>query len=129
MASDKAIRSNSSAQPSPNTRKPRVPGAPQPQSQSKKRRRPNPHHKLEVFATLRDINRGYGIALAALNNLPQPDIFPAACIRDYRHRTESLRALANRDLLRLLAGHEEQDAARLSRHRARQEKRTPKTAS
>ncbi len=130
MAVPKGIRSNSSAQPSPNTRKPRVSGTMQPQSQSsKKRRRPNPHHKLEVFATLRDINRGYGIALAALNNLPQPDIFPAACIRDYRHRTESLRALANRDLLRLLAGHEEQDAARLSRHRTRQEKHSLKTGS
>ncbi len=95
MAVHKATRSNPSAQPT--------------------RRRTNPHLKLEVFATLRDINRGFGIALASLNNLPQPDIFPAACLRDYRNRTESLRALANRDLLRLFAGHEDQDAARFAK--------------
>jgi hypothetical protein len=96
MAVHKATRSNPSAQPT--------------------RRRPNPYLKPELFATLRELNRGFGIALAALNNLPQPDIFPAACVRDYRNRTESFRALVNRDLLRLLAGHEDQDAARFAKN-------------
>jgi hypothetical protein len=35
---------------------------------------------------------------------------PAACLREYRERTEALQALANRDLLRALAGHEDRDA-------------------
>jgi hypothetical protein len=95
MAAHKPTRPNSSAQLS--------------------RRRPNPYLKQELFANLRELNRGFGIALAALTHLPQPQIFPAACVRDYRNRTESLRALANRDLLRLLAGHEDQDAARFAK--------------
>jgi hypothetical protein len=37
----------------------------------------------------------------------------AACLNNFRNRTELLRALANRDLLRLLARHEEQEAVRL----------------
>lgn len=54
------------------------------------------------------------MALSALRQLPpQPAIFPAACVRDYRDRTEALRALANHDLLRHLSGYEEQDAAPL----------------
>jgi len=100
MAVRKATRSNPPAQPSQPTR-----------------HRPNPHLKQDLFATLRELNRGYGIALAALRQLPQPGIFPAACVRDYRDRTEALRALANRDLLRHLSGYEEQDAARFSHKR------------
>jgi hypothetical protein len=106
MAVRKTTRSNSPAQPSL-----------QPQPQHEKRRRPNTYLKQDLFATLRDLNRGYGIALAALRQLPQPTIFPAACIRDYRDRTEALRALANRDLLRHLSGYEEQDAARFTHHK------------
>jgi hypothetical protein len=102
MATIKPIRSHSLAQPKP-------------QHDKSARRRPNTYLKQDLFATLRELNRGYGIALSALNQLPQPDIFPAACVRDYRNRTESLRALANRDLLRLLAGHEDQDAARFTK--------------
>jgi hypothetical protein len=85
---------------------------------------PKPHHpqatdhqaKAELFKTLERLNRGYGFALAALDRLRNKDrrrVFPAACLNDFRNRTEMLRALANRDLLRLLAGHEEQEAVRL----------------
>ena len=107
MAVSKAIRSNSSVQPS--------------------RRRLNPHLKAELFDTLRQLNRGFGVSLAALTrlqhgkSLAQPAIFPAACLRNYRNRTEALRALANRDLLRLLAGHEDKDATRFT-----QDKRSSK---
>ena len=103
MAIPKAIRSNPLAQPA--------------------RRRPNsqprdPHLKAKIFDTLRQLNHGYGVALAALtrlgggkkHRLHQPRIFSAGCLRDYHNRTEALRALANRDLLRLLTGHEEHDA-------------------
>jgi hypothetical protein len=72
--------------------------------------------KAELFKTLERLNRGYGVALAALDRLRNKDrrrVFPAACLNDFRNRTEMLRALANRDLLRLLAGHEEQEAERL----------------
>jgi hypothetical protein len=98
MAVHKAIRSNSSAQP--------------------QRRHPHqPQFKAELFDNLRQLNRGYGVALAALRRLPQRVIFPAACLRDFSDRTEALRALVNRDLLRLLAGHEDQDAARFTKAR------------
>lgn len=107
MATTKAIRSHSSAQPGSQHTKPH--------HAKSARRRPNTYLKQDLFATMREFNRGFGIALAALNQLPQPDIFPTACLRDYRNRTESLRALANRDLLRLLAGHEDQDAARFAK--------------
>ena len=98
MATNKAIRSNSSVQPS--------------------RRRSNPHLKAELFDNLRQLNRGYGVSLAALARLQNKtqSIFPAACLHDYRNRTEALRALANRDLLRLLAGHEDHDASRFTKH-------------
>jgi len=39
---------------------------------------------------------------------------------DYRNRTERLRAEANRDLLRLISGHEDNEAERLGRLRAGQ---------
>ena len=95
----------------------------QPRSQHS-RRRPNQqphdtHQKAELFDTLRQLNRGFGIALAALHRLGgtkkdryKPSIFPHDCLHDYRNRAEALRALANRDLLRLFAGHEDQDALR-----------------
>jgi hypothetical protein len=48
----------------------------------------------------------------------RPLIFPAGCLRDYRNRTEALRAVANRDLIRILAGREDRDAARFTRPRS-----------
>jgi hypothetical protein len=92
------------------------PGAGGPKTQSQQ---PTDHQaKAELFKTLERLNRGYGFALAALDRLRNKDrkkVFPAACLNDFRNRTEMLRALANRDLLRLLAGHEEQEAARLEK--------------
>jgi hypothetical protein len=82
---------------------------------------PNHQRKAELLETFHHLNRGYGIALSALERLEtkdrqlRPQIFPSGCIRDYRNRTEALRAVANRDLLRLLAGHEDRDATRFSR--------------
>jgi hypothetical protein len=99
MAVHKAIRSNQPAQP----------------------QRRDHQFKADVFEILRHLNRGYGIALSALERLEtkdrqlRPSIFPAGCLRDYRNRTEALRAVANRDLLRLLASHEERDASRFSK--------------
>jgi hypothetical protein len=106
----------------------------QPRSQHTRRRsNPQPndtHQKAELFDTLRQMNRGFGMALAALHRLGgstkldrpaggtkkdrrhKPAIFPHDCLHDYRNRAEALRALANRDLLRLFAGHEDQDALR-----------------
>jgi hypothetical protein len=100
MAVPKAIRSKSPAQP---------------------KRRPNTQFKAELFDVFHQLNRGYGIALSALERLQTktrltgPAIFPAACLRDYRRRTETLQALANRDLLRVMAGHEDQEANRLTK--------------
>jgi hypothetical protein len=89
------------------------------------RRHPDHQRKAEFFETLHHINRGYGIALSALERLEnkdrqfRPTIFPSGCLRDYRNRTESLRAVANRDLLRLLAGREERDARRFDKSHKR----------
>jgi len=102
MAVHKAIRSNPPAQPHP------------------KPERPSPNHQLkaDLFEALRHINRGYGVALAAFDRLEikdrqhAPRAFPVGFLHDYRNRTEALRALANRDLLHLLAGREEQEAER-----------------
>ena len=107
MAVHKAIRSNPSAQP------------------GTQRHRPDHQRKAEFLETLHHVNRGYGIALSALERLETKDrqfrplIFPAGCLRDYRNRTEALRAVANRDLLRLLAGREERDARRFEKTRKR----------
>jgi hypothetical protein len=101
MAVHKAIRSNSLAQP--------------------QRSSPNHQLKADFFEALRHLNRGYGVALAALDRLETKDrlgaprAFPAGFLTDYRNRTEALRALANRDLLRLLAGREEHEAERFDR--------------
>jgi hypothetical protein len=111
MATNKAKRSNFLAQPqrcSPN---------------------PDPQVKSQLFETLRHLNRGFGVALAAfdrlqrLDRLQKPGIFPQDCLQDYRNRTETLRALANRDLLRLFAGREEHDAEYFARSHAQQQKR------
>jgi hypothetical protein len=95
MAVHKAIRSNPQAQPA--------------------QRRPNHQLKSELFDTLHHLNRGYGISLAALHRLQKPGIFPVDCLTNHRNRTEVLRAQANRHLLSLFAGHEEQEAERLGR--------------
>ena len=100
MAVHKAIRSNPPAQPQP------------------KPEHPSPNHQLkaDLFEALRHLNRGYGVALAAFDRLEvrdrqhTPRAFPAGFLHDYRNRTEALRAIANRDLLRLLAGREEHEA-------------------
>jgi hypothetical protein len=39
-------------------------------------------------------------------------IFTEVCLREYRERTQALQAQANRDLLRLMATHEDQYAQR-----------------
>src|SRR5262249_51220785 len=84
-------------------------------------KRPSNQFKAELFDTFHQLNRGYGIALSALERLETktrlsgPRIFPAACLRDYRSRTSALQSLANRDLLRVLAGHENQDATRFTK--------------
>jgi hypothetical protein len=49
------------------------------------------------------------------DRLHQPTIFPRGFLLSYRNRTEALRSVANRDLLHLLAGREEQEASRFSR--------------
>ena len=97
MAVHKAIRSNPALQP--------------------ERPRPNHQLKAELFETLRHLNRGYGVALAALDKLETKArhhgrrIFPTDFLHSYRGRAEVLRAETNRDLLRLIAGYEDQDAS------------------
>ena len=101
MAVHKAIRSNPPAQP----------------------KRPSLNHQLkaEIFEALRHLNRGYGVALSSFDRLEvkdslnTPRVFPAGFIASYRNRTESLRALANQDVLLLLAGREEHEAERFGR--------------
>jgi hypothetical protein len=109
MAVDKAIRSKSPAQLQP-----------QPQ-------RLNHQFKAEILNVLRHLNRGYGVALAALDKLEFKDrlppearprsknglrIFAIPCLREFRARTLALQAEANRDLLQLMATHEDQYAQR-----------------
>ncbi len=105
MAVRKATRSNSLAQP-------------QPQPENPKRR--DHQLKAELFETLHHLNRGYGVALAALDRLETKDrytthVFPPGFLLDYRNRTLTLRARANHDLLRLIAGREADEANRFSR--------------
>lgn len=92
---------------------------PQPQHQAQPQRSNSNHQlKSDLFEALRHLNRGYGVALAALDRLEHKDrlhtprAFPSGFLNIYRDRTEALRALANRDLLRLLAQREQQDADR-----------------
>ena len=78
----------------------------------------DPQLKSELLEALRHLNRGFGVALSSFDSLQrkerrhQPGIFPRDLLLSYRNRTEELRALANRDLLRLIAGNEEQEAER-----------------
>ncbi|MBZ5507265.1 MAG: hypothetical protein LAO78_17535 [Acidobacteriia bacterium] len=112
MAVPKAIRSNPLAQPTRHTDQQTL-------------RPTDPQLKSQLLETLRHLNRGFGVALAAFDRLQRqdrlhkPGIFPQECLHDYRSRTEELRALANRDLLRLFAGREDQEAARFVRLRGR----------
>jgi hypothetical protein len=91
------------------------------QTQPQPARRTDHQLKAEIFETLRHLNRGYGVALAAFDKLETKDrqhpsrAFSAPFLHDYRNRTEALRAQANRDLLLVLAGREEQEAERFSR--------------
>jgi hypothetical protein len=125
MASDKAIRSKSSAQPQPqphHAKNARVGGP-----KSAKRRRPNHQFKAQLFDLFQQLNRGYGIALSALDRLEQRGrIFPRPSLHNLSQRTRQLRALANHKLLVTLTGREGQEATRLSRHRARQDKHSTK---
>ncbi len=99
MAIDKAKRSNPSAQPQP---------------QHAKRRRSNnsqtdPLPTPQLFDVLQNLNRGYGTALINLDNLQlintasRTRIISSECLQDIRTQTEQLRALANRELLAVLA--------------------------
>jgi hypothetical protein len=79
----------------------------------------DPQLKAQLFDTLAHLNRGYGIALSALDRLRKqnrrlrPGAFPLTCLNDFRCQTETLQASANRDLLRLMATREEHEAERL----------------
>jgi hypothetical protein len=117
MAVHKATRSNS---------------APQTNNKTKL---PDHQRRAEFFETLRHLNRGYGVALAALDRLelkdchrPRP-IFPASLWQDYRTRTEGLQALANHDLLLVFAGREEHEAGRFNQLSAQAAKRLCKRRS
>jgi hypothetical protein len=78
--------------------------------------RKDPQLKSELLEALRHLNRGFGVALSSLDCLQRkdrrPGIFPRDVLLSYRNRTEELRALLNRDLLRLIAGNEEEEAKR-----------------
>ena len=137
MAVHKAIRTNPPAQPRPQhakTARTAIPdgakavqsgnaGAGDPKSQPQqattepRRPRPDRQRKADIFEVLRHLNRGYGVALDALDKLETKAyrIFPTGFLHGYRSRAEVLRAETNRDLLRVLAGHEDQDAARFTR--------------
>jgi len=117
MAVHKATRSKSLAQPQPRQSKStrRRPN-PQPQMQTE-----DPQLKTHLLETLKHLNRGFGVVLAGFDKLQRqsrlrkPGIFPYECLHGYRNRTEELRALANRDLLRIYAEREDQDAERFGR--------------
>src|SRR5215471_13685939 len=104
MAVRKATRSKPQAQPKPN------------QASIS-----DPQLKAQLVGTLAHLNRGFGIALSALDRLRKqnrrlrPDAFPITCLTDFRLQTETLQASANRDLLRLMANREEQEAIRFGR--------------
>jgi hypothetical protein len=110
MAVHKVKRSKITVQPQPQ--------GPETPNQASLR---DPQLKSELFSTLARLNRGYGIAVAALDRLrkqdrrQRPGAFPTACLNNFRDQTEELRASANRDLLRLMATREQHDAERFSR--------------
>src|SRR5262249_5791479 len=113
MAVRKATRSNPQAQPQPKQTAHR-------EDPPNKASLHDPQLKSQVFATLAHLNRGYGIAVAALDRLRKhdrrlrPSAFPLACLNDFRCQTEALQAMANRDLLRLMATREEKQAEKLN---------------
>jgi hypothetical protein len=125
MAVHKAKRSNPSVQPQR-----RRPNSQPKHSQIQIKDSPahNTQLKSQLLETLRHMNRGFGVALAAFDKLQRqdrlhrPGIFPHDCLHGYRNRTEALRSLANRDLLRLFAGREELDALRFEQLGAQQER-------
>jgi hypothetical protein len=86
----------------------------------------DPQLKSELFEAIRHLNRGFGVALSSLDSLQRKDrlqtIFPPDFLLAYRNRTEELRALANRDLLRILAGREEHEVGHYGRLCAAPEK-------
>ena len=106
MAANKATRSVRKAQHQPHSQ-----------------RHPDPQLKSHLFDTLKHLNRGFGVALAAFDRLQKQDrwqkpaIFPVSCLMDFRNRTEELRARANFELLHLFSGREEQDAEKFGRLR------------
>ena len=108
MAVRKATRSNSLAQPQPQHLQ-------HAKTARAAKRHLNTSYKTELFDDLRQLNRGYGMALAAFSRLQRPGIFPIECLRVHHNRTEALRAQANHDLLQFLTGREEQDAQRFDR--------------
>jgi hypothetical protein len=58
------------------------PAQPQPQSQQESQpKQPDPHMKSQLFETLKHLNRGFGVALAAFDRV--------SCLLDYRNRTGS----------------------------------------
>jgi hypothetical protein len=122
MAVHKATRSLHLAQPEPENERRRL----NPQHANFKHpslqrpRRNDPQLKAELFEALRHLNRGFGVALSSLDTLQRKDrphsgLFPPDFLLSYRDRTEALRAEANRDMLRMLAGHEEEEAEQFSR--------------
>lgn len=76
------------------------------------------HLRVSSMSMRCQLNRGYGVALAALTRLEGSKrfgIFPTNFLRAHRNRTEALRAAVNHDLLQYLAGREQNDAARFDR--------------
>jgi hypothetical protein len=128
MAVRKTTRSNPPAQPRPQHAKTARAGDP---AQPQPARRPDHQLKAEIFEALRHLNRGYGVALAALDKLDVKDrqqgprAFRAGFLHDYRNRAEALRSETNRDLLRLLAGREDHDAERFAHLCAQSAKASP----
>jgi|SRR5579864_331892 len=109
MAVHKVIRTNPPTQPKPL------------QASTKPAHRSSNHQvKAELFEILHHLNRGYGVAVAALEKLEakarkqKRRIFPTGFLNGYRNRTEALRAETNRDLLRRIADYESQDASRFA---------------
>jgi hypothetical protein len=121
MAARKATRSNPPAQPRPLHAKTARTGDPEPMRLRPNAQPTDPQLKAHIFETLRHLNRGYGVALAAYDRLQKqdrrqkPSSFPQDVLASYRNRTEALRAEANRDLLRLMASREDLDAERYGR--------------
>ena len=78
----------------------------------------DPQLKSELLEAIRHLNRGFGVALSSFDSLQRkerrhhPGIFPRDLLLSYRNRTEELRAVVNHELLRLMAGNEEQEAER-----------------